>query len=336
MSRKAGLVVVGMGRMGTLHARNIKRDVDRARLVAVVDVDAERARAVGEELHVPHYTDTERALDAHKGEIDGVVIATVTATHLEQIRLAAERGVHVFVEKPMGADVREDEEIVNIVRKRGVKLQVGFQRRYDKSLRRIKSSLEEGVLGRPLMLNIVVRDPKPPPGLGIGKLYPGAVFDDMLIHDFDTVNWLVGYPPEQLYVNAAALYFDEYRDAGDFDNVVVTMKYREGPLVTIEASRCSSYGYDLRVEVLGADAMVRLSDVFEHHAEVYRGNTIEVGPRPWLERWHEAFVEEIRAFAESIVDDRPTTPNEVDGKIAGELAEHARRSALEGRIIRFQ
>ncbi len=321
--------------MGTMHARNIKRHVDRARLVAVVDVDPNRARAVSEELHVPYYTDAERALNAHKGEVDGMIIATVTTAHLEQIRLAAEHGIDVFVEKPMGTDVREDEEIVSVVRRSGIKLQVGFQRRYDRSLRRIKDSLEGGTLGRPLTLNIIVRDPKPPPGLGIGKLYPGAVFDDMLIHDFDTVNWLVGYPPELLYVNAAALYFDEYRHAGDFDNVVVTMKYREGPIVTIEASRCSSYGYDLRVEVLGTDAMIRLSDVFEHHAETYRGNTVEVGPRPWLERWREAFIEEVKAFAQSIVDDKPTMPNEVDGKIAGEFAEHARRSALEGRIVKF-
>ncbi len=167
---KIGLIVAGAGRMGSIHVNNIGR-ISRAELPAIVDPDLNRARVLAEKYGVPYYPDLGDALKALRERVRGVVIASPLTAHLENVR-----------------SLHECKEIYGVVRKRGVKLQVGYQRRFDKNYREVKRMLSEGLLGKPLIAKFIARDPMPEPGIGLGRIYRGALFDDMVTHEFDLIN----------------------------------------------------------------------------------------------------------------------------------------------------
>lgn len=323
-----GVVVAGAGRMGQIHARNLKI-IDGVELLAIVDPDVERGRAFSEDLHTRFYTSLGEALDALKGVVDAVVAAPPIQAHVEVVKIAAEHGVDVFLEKPLAGSLAGCREIVEIVRRSGILLQVGYQRRFDKGYLGLRGAVGEGLIGSPLAAVFIARDPYPPLGAGIGRPYPGAVFDDMLTHEFDLVSWIFGFPPERIYAEARALCLEGLREYGDFDNVVVSISYREGPLVIIEASRCSAYGHDLRAEILGSRGMARLDNVPEHSLYIYgEGNTVKSPRLPYFqERFSEAYKNEIRSFIEAVARGEKPVPNEEDGLRACIIAEAAKTSA---------
>jgi len=326
---KLKAVILGAGRMGRIHSMNLSKMKD-VEIVGIVDMDVDRAKNLAQTLGVQPYTEFSSVIKSNKPDV--AIITTSTQSHLPLIREAAENGIHVFVEKPMGIDSKENEEIVRAVERNRVKLQVGFQRLYDESFIKAKEALEGGEVGRPLLAELISRDPSPQYLPYIP--YPAAIFDDFAIHDFATMLWMFGFRRMRLYASGSAFVFKEYKEAGDFDTSLVNVKYEDGPLVNIDVSRCSRYGYDIRAEILGENGMIRVENRTEYETLVFRGNQISHAPYEWFEvRFRDAYRREVEAFVNSVIRDERTFPDHVFAYNVGRVADAAKRSASIGEPV---
>ena len=183
-----------------------------------------------------------------------MLICSATNTHAEFVAAAAAAGKHVFCEKPIALNLAQIDEALAAVKKAGVKLQIGFNRRFDANFARVRSAIVSGEIGQPALLQIISRDPGPPP-IAYVKI-SGGMFLDMTIHDFDMARFLIGAEVEEMYVQAAVTVDPAIGEAGDVDTAVVMLKFANGVIGTIDNCRRASYGYDQRVEVLGSKGAI--------------------------------------------------------------------------------
>ncbi|MFO7170807.1 MAG: Gfo/Idh/MocA family oxidoreductase, partial [Chloroflexota bacterium] len=196
------VALIGCGRIGRLHAANLTRRVAGARLALLADVNVAAARACAEELGVPEVVEDYRAA-LERPDVDAVVICSATDTHAEIIEAAAAAGKHIFCEKPIDLSLERIDRALAAVERAGVTLQIGFNRRFDASFRRVRQAVERGEIGEPHQLHITSRDPAPPP---IGYVRAsGGIFMDMTIHDFDMARFLIGREVEEVYATGGVL-----------------------------------------------------------------------------------------------------------------------------------
>ena len=217
--------------------------------MAVSDVNVEEAKAVGARLGVGKIEADHHAL-LNDPDIDAVVICSPTDMHAIMIEEAAAAGKQIFCEKPIARTLQEIDKALDAVKKAGVKLQIGFNRRFDANFARVRQAIVSGELGEPHLLHIISRDPGPPP-ISYVKV-SGGMFLDMTIHDFDMARFLTGDDVEEVYAAGAVRVDPEIGEAGDLDTALVTLKFKNGVLGVIDNSRKAVYGYDQRVEVLGS------------------------------------------------------------------------------------
>jgi myo-inositol 2-dehydrogenase/D-chiro-inositol 1-dehydrogenase len=331
-SVKVGLI--GAGRIGRLHAEHLAYRIPGAELVAVADVVIEAAQACAAQHNVPLVSGDYRDLLEADG-IDAVVICSSTDTHAQIIGEAAEAGKQIFCEKPIDFDLQRIDRALQAVEVAGVKLQIGFNRRFDPNFRRVREAVAAGQIGVPHILRITSRDPAPPP-LSYIKV-SGGIFLDMMIHDFDMARYLIGSEVEEVYAAGNVLVDPAIGQAGDIDTAVVTLRFANGVIGTIDNSRQAVYGYDQRVEVFGSGGMVRaenetadrtfLSDAAGVHAAL-----------PlyfFVERYAEAYIAEMEAFVKAVQQDTPPPVSGPDGRAPVVIAYAAARSLHEGRPVRL-
>jgi myo-inositol 2-dehydrogenase/D-chiro-inositol 1-dehydrogenase len=175
-------------KIGRLHVRNLKYQVPGTKVLAVADIFEESAREAASQLEIPIAEKDYRVLLENK-DIDAVVICSSTDTHAQIISEAAQTGKHIFCEKPIALDVEKIDQAITAVKKAGVKLQVGFNRRFDPSFKKAKDLVASGTIGTPHLVRITSRDPEPPP-ISYIKV-SGGIFLDMMIHDFDMARYLL-------------------------------------------------------------------------------------------------------------------------------------------------
>jgi len=237
-----GLAVIGIGAIGRVHARNLARHVPGAELVLVVDKVAALAEAAAAELGVSWSTEPQDAL----GEpgVSAIVIAVPTPFHAGLIEGAAAAGLHVFCEKPLALEPAAAQRAVGAARAAGVRLQVGFQRRFDPDFVAAKRHIDSGSVGAVQLLRIAHRNRTPPHETQLVERL-GSIFVDMTVHDFDTARWLVGEVDE---VTA----FERKR------NAVSVLRFRNGALGIVDNSRYAGYGFECSVEVVGTGATLRI------------------------------------------------------------------------------
>src|SRR3989441_9231634 len=245
-SLKIGLI--GAGRIGRLHAEHLTTRIPSADLIMVADVFEEAARQCAERYSIPYATQDYHEVLDHPN-IKAVVICSSTDTHAQIIEEAARAGKHIFCEKPIALDLPSIDRALEVIKRSGVKLQIGFNRRFDANYRRVRQAVEQGEIGQPLVLHIVSRDPKPPPMEYIRV--SGGIFLDMTIHDFDMARYLVGSEVEEVFAQANAICDPAVAEAGDVENAVVMLRFANGVIGTISNSRHAVYGYDQRGELLG-------------------------------------------------------------------------------------
>ncbi len=332
---RLGVAVAGLGRIGRLHAEVIKAWVKEAELVAVVDVVESLARSVGESFGVRWYTDFGKAL--RDPRVDAVVIATPTFLHKGMIVEAAEAGKHVFVEKPLTVTVEEALEVRRAVEAHGVKLQVGYNRRFDHAYRRAKEDVEGGVVGRPLAYLAVARDPGAPPGWVADPKLSGGIFLDQLSHDFDMGRWLMSDEVAEVYVVGGAYMHESVREKGDLDVVSIVFRFSRGAQGFVHGTRKFPYGYELRTEVFGDEGVVYVGT---NRDELYARGTKEgltYFGAPWfVKRFYDAYIAELTSFVKAVLEDREPECTVVDGLRAVEIAEACWRSVREGRPARVE
>jgi myo-inositol 2-dehydrogenase / D-chiro-inositol 1-dehydrogenase len=329
-SLKIGLI--GAGRIGRLHAEHLTSRIPSADLIMVADVFEEAARQCAELYAIPLSTPDYREVLAYP-DIQAVVICSSTDTHAQIIEEAAQAGKHIFCEKPVALDLPSIDRALDAVERAGVKLQIGFNRRFDANYRRVRQAVEQGEIGRPHVLHIVSRDPDPPPIEYI--LVSGGIFLDMTIHDFDITRFLTGSEVEEIFVLAAVMDDPAIGAAGDVDTAVVMLKFTNGVIGTISNSRHAAYGYDQRVELLGSAGAISTANNYPNTAIISDERSVrrDLPLRFFVERYTESFVSEMAAFVDSVLNDTPVPVTGLDGRVPVVMALAAHKSFAEHRPV---
>ncbi|MFI4988047.1 MAG: inositol 2-dehydrogenase [Alphaproteobacteria bacterium] len=321
--------LIGAGRIGAIHAENIARH-PAARLHMVVDVNGAAAAALAGRHGAAVGSLAAAFADA---AVDAVLIASSTDSHAELVEAAARAGKAVFCEKPLDLDRRRAEACLAVAESAGVPLMLGFNRRFDPNFARLERQLREGRVGRLELLSITSRDPGPPP-IDYVRV-SGGLFRDMMIHDFDMARWLLGEEPVALFAAASALVDPAIAAAGDVDTALVTLRTASGTLCQISNSRRAAYGYDQRIEALGAKGALAAGNVLESTLS-FSGAEGVVSEKPlhfFLERYAEAYRRELDHFVVALGTRTPPSVSGADGVKALALAEAALASLASGSAV---
>jgi myo-inositol 2-dehydrogenase/D-chiro-inositol 1-dehydrogenase len=267
-------------------------------------------------------------------EVDAVAICTPTNTHYQVILDAAAAGKHIFCEKPIDLSIGKIVRINAEVKKRGVELMVGFNRRFDPNFLKVHDTVKAGGIGEPHILRITSRDPAPPPETYIRA--SGGIFLDMTIHDFDMARYLMGDVTE-VYARANVLVDPAIGKAGDWDTAMVTLTFANGALGAIDNSRKAVYGYDQRVEVFGSGGMIAVkNNTHDNHVRLDREGTHSALPLDFfMDRYAESYLMEMEAFVDAVQNQRPAPVNGNDGLMAVRIGLAAAKSVRENRPVKL-
>lgn len=323
--------VLGAGRIGKLHTENILRMAD-VNLKMVCDPYLDEVWAGNLNLTTTYQPETIFS----DSEIEAVLICSPSPLHAEQIIEAANTGKHVFCEKPIALDPDRIVEALESVEKKGVKLQVGFNRRFDMNFVRLKEAVDSDKIGRLYLIRITSRDPSPPPINYVKE--SGGIFLDMTIHDFDMVRYLSGSEVEEVYATGSVLVDSDIGKAGDVDTAIIMMRLKNGALVVIDNSRQAVYGYDQRAEVFGSKgSMLALNKTSSETVLTTKEGVVSDQPLYFfLERYGESYRAEIKEFIGAIRKDSEPTVGGKDGLASILIGQAAKESLREGRPIRLE
>ena len=322
--------IIGAGRIGKLHADNLLSHVDGAILKAITDPFLDEDW--GASRNIP-LTGKDHRILLDDPEIDAILIGSPSAEHAPQMIECAEAGKHIFCEKPIALDPEIIRNALAEVDKSGVKLQVGFNRRFDPNFAAVQQQVASGALGAPHIIRITSRDPAPPPAEYVAG--SGGMFLDMTIHDFDMARFLSGSEVTEVYAYGTVLVDPEIGKAGDIDTAVISLKFANGALGIIENSRKAVYGYDQRVEVFGAKGTA-MADNNTPTSMIVLNESGTIRDKPlyfFLERYKTAFVSEMQAFVDAIREDKPTLVSGKDGLVPVLIAMAAKESLKTGKPV---
>ena len=331
-SSKIGVGVIGAGRIGRLHIEHLAQSIPEVELIAICSLDAVGIESLTKQFNIPKTTIDYTALLADP-RIDAVLVASSTDTHVEISQAAAKAGKHVFCEKPISLDLEQIDETLTIVEEAGVKFQVGFNRRFDASFARIREAVASGEIGEPHIMRITSRDPSPPP-IEYVKV-SGGIFLDMTIHDFDMARYLIGDEVVEVYATGGVRVDPKIGEAGDIDTTVITLRFQNGVIATIDNSREAVYGYDQRVEVFGSKGMVTAANPPTNTVTFSgsEGSHAASPPYFFVERYKTAFLSELQAFFACIQEDTPPPVTGEDGKAPVVMGLAALKSLRENRPV---
>lgn len=326
------IALIGAGRIGKVHGENIAKRFDSVRIKSIVDPNQTNLNDLGNHLGINNlYTDPSTIFDDK--EIQAVLICSSTDTHSQYIEMAAKAGKHIFCEKPIDFDIARINSALQAVKDNNVKLQIGFNRRFDPNFAEVRKQVEIGTVGDPHLVRITSRDPYPP-SIDYVKV-SGGLFLDMMIHDFDMARFLINDDVESVYASGSVKVDEEIGKAGDIDTAIVTLNFNSGAICAIDNSRKAAYGYDQRVEVFGSNGMARAENNKPTQTEISYAHGVKT-PKPlnfFMDRYTESFYNEIKAFVDALVEDKPIPVTGEDGKIPVLIALAAKKSLTEKRAV---
>lgn len=331
--KKLNVGIIGAGRIGQVHAKSITYHIPQAKIVAISDIYYEGAEKVAESLGIPNaYEDYHEILK--NPEIDAVLICSSTDTHADIAVEAAEAGKHIFCEKPVDLTVAKIKKVIAAVEKAGVKLQIGFNRRYDHNFAEIKRLANDGKLGKLQTIKITSRDPEPP-SIDYVKV-SGGIFLDMTVHDFDMARF-IGGEVEEVYANAAVTVDEAIGEAGDVDTALIALKFKNGAIGVIDNCRKACYGYDQRLEVFGTGGQASAANDTPTNVSYINenGNMTDKPLYFFLERYMQSFTDEMTEFINAVQNDELTKTTVNDGLEALRLGLAAKLSVKEHRPVKL-
>jgi myo-inositol 2-dehydrogenase/D-chiro-inositol 1-dehydrogenase len=322
--------VIGVGRIGRMHAELLARKVPGAAVGAVYDSYMPVARDVAAELGVPAASSIDEIL---QGAVDAVAICSSADSHAELLIAAAEARKAVFCEKPVSLALDELDRALEAVREAGVPFQIGFNRRFDPAHASVRDAVLAGEVGQPHLVRISSRDPSPPP-LEYVKT-SGGMFLDMTIHDFDMARYLTGSEVVEVFARGAVRVEPSYGEAGDVDTALVTLVHEDGCLTAIDNSRRAAYGYDQRVEVFGSLGMAASENPLAHTGMVLtaHGSHRPALPYFFLERYLPSYLHEWEAFVTAVKAASAPPVSFDDARAPLVIGLAAWRSLREGRPV---
>lgn len=333
MAIRVGLI--GAGRMGKVYANTLAFSISEVDLVAVADADAATAAEAAARYGIPSsYSDYRQLLE--RQDIQAVVIATPTGTHAQVVSDAAQAGKQIFCEKPLAQTLEGCDTALEAVRKAGVKLQMGFMRRFDPAYVAARQQIDAGVIGKPVMFKAVSRDPKRTSLEFARRENSGGMIMDMGVHDFDLARWLMGSDVVEVHSWGGALAYPELKDVGDIDNAVMNLRFANEAVGNIDLSRNAVYGYDIRTEVLGTEGSLWIGYLQQTATLVLNRQGVTHDTVPYfMERFAIAYADQVRAFVRCLVENTPTPVTGEDARAATAIGIAATRSLDEGRPVKL-
>ncbi len=333
---KVRIGLLGGGRIGKLHGTNLQNVIPNAEIVMLADPFLnegmeEWAKSIG----IPACT-KDPADVFNNPDVDAVFICSSTDTHSEFIIRAAEAGKDIFCEKPVDTSVARINEAIAAVEKAGVKLQVGFVRRFDASHKYVRDTVASGKLGKTYVVKVTSRDPEGPP-MSYVKV-SGGIFLDMMIHDIDMVRYLSGSEVVEVSTVGAVLTDPGFAEYDDVDTAIVTLKFANGAIGVIDNCRTAPYGYDQRVEVHCEKGCVRDENNLNNTAQVLTADGVDSAKPTWffLERYNNAFIQEENDFINAILNDTEVPAGGKDGLESVRIAIACKKSLVEGRPVKLE
>lgn len=331
---RLGVGVIGVGTIGRRHAENIAWRLPRARLAAVADANPVTARAVAEELGAPRWYASADELAADPA-VQAVLVASTASAHRDGILAAARHRKDVLCEKPITTTLAEADEALAAVAAAGVRLEIGFMRRFDPGFAEAKARIEAGAIGTPVLLKATHRNAALPPSLAPAPGAPrlaGGVFVDSAIHDYDQARWLLADEVVEVHAVAAPVLDPARPD----DLALTTLRFARGGLGAVEVYLTCGYGYDVRAEIAGTAGTLFVGDL--RASDCGLATAAGLSQRPvthWLERFAGAYLREVESWVDRTLADQPPTITGQDGRAALEIATAARLSVEQGRPIRL-
>jgi myo-inositol 2-dehydrogenase/D-chiro-inositol 1-dehydrogenase len=329
--KKIKVAVAGLGRIGKIHLKNLCRNFSEIEVVAVMDVFNE-SKLIADEFNVPVFVKDFDELLAVPG-VDAVVICSPTDTHADYVVKAAKAGKQIFCEKPLDLSLDRVKEVLEIVNESGVKLMLGFNRRFDPEFKKIRQLVVNDAVGDPQIIKITSRDPGPPPVSYIKV--SGGMFLDMTIHDFDMARYISGKQVKEVYAKGAVMVDPEIGKAGDIDTAIITLTFDDGTMAVIDNCRKAVYGYDQRLEVFGSKGMAQAENNFPNNHKLYTATGVS-GDLPlhfFLERYDASYNQEIREFIDVLVSGGKMPVDGEDGLLSIAIGLAAKKSIQENRPV---
>lgn len=332
--KQLNIGIIGAGRIGKVHMQSITYNVPTAKVLGITDVFKDGLQELADKYGIEKvYADYKEMLA--DDEIDAVLVCSSTDTHADISIEAAKAGKHIFCEKPVDLTPEKVKAVIDAVEKAGVKLQVGFNRRFDHNFAHVRSLINEGKIGNLELIKITSRDPEPPPAEYAAV--SGGMFLDMTIHDFDMARFLAGSDVTEVYASATCLVDPAIGEAGDVDTAIINLKFENGALGVIDNSRRAAYGYDQRIEVFGSLGAAMASNDTPTNVTVMNGDGVTTD-KPlyfFLERYMQSFRDEMIQFVDAVLSDKPTPTTGTDGLNSILVALAAKKSVKEGRPVKI-
>lgn len=323
--------VLGCGRIGKMHAEMLARQVSGTSVSVVFDVVDAAAQAVANDIGARVASSLAEAVDAD--DVDAVAICTSTDTHVEAMIASAQAGRAIFCEKPISLGIDEVDRGLAAVAAAGVKLQIGFNRRFDPSHKAVADAVKHGAVGDVHLCNITSRDPGPPPIEYIEV--SGGMFNDMTIHDFDMARYVTGSDVVEVFATGAVRVDPKIGEAGDIDTGVIVLIHESGAITTINNSRKAAYGYDQRVEAFGSLGMASSGNAHQFNATLATAAGYQRPPLEhfFLERYARSYSDQWVAFVDMVSNDGPSPAPGADGRAPLVIAAAASLSMRENRPV---
>jgi myo-inositol 2-dehydrogenase/D-chiro-inositol 1-dehydrogenase len=324
------IALLGAGRMGQLHYQNLLK-IPEVNLCYVYDpfLNSSHAQRFDEKLLA-----TDLSVILKDKSLQACIIATPSTTHVEYVQTCAEHGKDIFCEKPISFDLKILARLQSLVEKSGIKLQVGFNRRFDPGFAKIAELVADNSIGKIHLLKITNRDPKRP-DLNFVK-DSGGLFFDFNIHDFDALKFITGLSITEVHAVGDALIQPELKKFNDIDTALISLKLSNGAFAIIDCSRETGYGYDQRLEVFGERGMLSLPNSTTTSVVTMKngGQQSEAIPYSFVERFATSYFNELRAFFKCIKENKRPLPDINDAMKALQVARAAQTSFNNGCSVR--
>ncbi|ARB93928.1 inositol 2-dehydrogenase [Legionella longbeachae] len=321
--RRCRIGIIGAGRIGKLHAENIKYHLPEYELHAIADPYLDKEWA--SQLSIQGQYNHAEEVIFHQ-DLDAVLIASPSNLHVAQIKAASEADKAIFCEKPIGLSEGEIVDALNTIEANNTLLQVGFNRRFDPNFSYLKNQVQTGEIGAVHVVKITSRDPVCPTYEYCKN--SGGIFMDMSIHDFDMARFLTQSEVVEVYATGAVLINPDFEALNDVDTAIIQMRFANGAMGVIDNSRQAVYGYDQRIEVFGKEGMLLATNQLKNSVFYYSNTgTEQANPKYFfLERYHQAFIAELRSFYDTWLNNKPSPASGKDGLQALRIAQAAKQS----------
>lgn len=331
------IALVGIGRIGLVHAHTIKTKLQsEVNLSLFVDSKVKDLEYKAKNYGVKFSRSFDECLNDKT--IDAVLLCTPTDTHTESCIRALQSGKHVFCEKPIATNISDHLKVIKAAKESNKKLMVGFNRRFDHNYKSIKERIDDGEIGKVQMIKLTNYD-SPFPNIEFLKT-SGGIYLDLLIHDFDLISFLTDKnhdEPLELFACGSAFLMPELAEFGDVDTTIVTVKMKSGVIASINATRFANYGYDQRAEVLGTKGSLESENDTPTNVILQNEKGV-IGDKPFytfLDRYKNAYAEEIYQFVQSIINKKDSPVNVENCLPALKMALAANISLKENRIVKI-